>query len=108
MTRDDILNQIVDHYGAEHQKRKAIEELVELTEAIIKDMNKKDYERTSIVEEIADSLVMIWQLQIIYDISYGELYEWIDEKLRRVMRDVRRENKFDKLIDDYNNSKHEC
>lgn len=55
---------IINHYGKEHQIRKAIEELDELKEAL-----NENHTKDHIIEEMADVLVMLTQLALIYDID---------------------------------------
>lgn len=96
---------IVKHFGAYRQRFKAIEELTELTEAIIKDLNKIDYDKKNVLEEMADVMIMLKQLQQIYGFSDEKIMGMVDDKLGRTMRRVRHETNLDRLISDYNNGK---
>lgn len=77
-----ILQEAIDHYGEESQLDMAIEEMSELTKAICKykravkererdicHSTAKDviFAKGDIVEEIADVLIMIEQLTMIFD-----------------------------------------
>lgn len=72
--RPNILQQAVDTYGKEVQVDMAIEEMSELAKALLKHRRaekspeKWDYERTkqNIYEEIADVIIMLSQLLMIY------------------------------------------
>lgn len=72
--RPDILQQAVDTYGKEAQVDMAIEEMSELAKALLKHRRAEkspeawDYERTKqcIYEEIADVIIMLSQLLMIY------------------------------------------
>ena len=64
----NIMKKAVEHYGANAQIDKAIEEMAELTQALIKcriDINAKVV--ANVAEEIADVLIMVEQLIMIYD-----------------------------------------
>jgi len=70
-----ILERAIEHYGADHQKLKAIEEMAELTKALLKLMDcDKDYERQivqdAVDEEMADVEIMLAQLKLIFDNHY--------------------------------------
>ena len=76
----------VDHYGVEHQKRKAMEELGEL----LTEMAREQDGRTTndrIREELADVMIMCEQLRMIY--GGKETDAWIDRKLERLWKMMR-------------------
>lgn len=79
------LKAIIRHYGLSAQTSKAVEELIELSEVLIKDMNKGDLDRNGLYEEIADVLIMIGQLKIIYNIDTAALQQVIDVKIDRTL-----------------------
>lgn len=54
-------HEIADHYGEEHQMLKAVEEMAELTQAIIKYLDDPA-EWNALIEELADVLIMVEQL----------------------------------------------
>lgn len=81
----DTYKEILDHYGAEHQKKKAIEELEELIEAL------KDDDVSEVFEEMADVLVMMEQLMLIYDISIDQLEAVVTYKVTRQLLRMRNE-----------------
>ena len=70
----------------EKQKHIAIEEMAELTKEVIKDLRGKG-DRSKIIEELADVLIGIESLQLIYDITDKEilLMKW-DKELRTLSR----------------------
>ena len=75
----------VDHYGVEHQKRKAVEELSEL----ITELSRESDGRTDspkIREELADVFIMCEQLRIIY--CPEQVDSWINNKLERLERRI--------------------
>ena len=78
----------VKHYGAEHQKRKAVEEMGEL----ITELEREQDGRTTpekVITEIADVHLMIRQLMIIYGLD-SCLKEY-DKKQRRLLRRMDKE-----------------
>ena len=60
----------------------AIEEMSELIKEISKNMRGKS-NKASLIEEIADVHIMLWQLLYIYNISESELIEEMNKKLTR-------------------------
>lgn len=75
---------IIKHYGETAQKEKAAEELEELRFEVL---NGGSYE--NIAEEMADVLIMIFQLIKIYQVSEKDLQGIIDYKLIRTMMRIR-------------------
>jgi len=71
----------VDHFGVEHQKRKAIEELGELICELSREQDHRT-NREHIQEELADVIIMCEQLRLIY--GGKETDAWIDRKLERL------------------------
>ena len=89
----DILRSAIRHYGSNTQIDVAIEEMAELTQALVKCKRyaeDKDFERfrQNVVEEIADVEIMINQLFIIFDISCGEVLDIQNEKLSRLRKRI--------------------
>ncbi len=92
--KPDTLNKAVDTYGAAAQADMAIEEMSELTKALLKfrraENNPEEYDietkRTDIYEEIADVMIMLVQLIMIYDGGFceKELCEIVGDKVRRL------------------------
>ena len=105
-----ILQEAIDHYGEESQLDMAIEEMSELTKAICKykrlkksinsnsnSVNKqiKEWERyyvtvDDIKEEIADVLVMLEQMMMMFDCK-ERVSAIAREKIRRLKRRMDRE-----------------
>lgn len=78
----------VHYYGAEHQKRKAIEEMGEL----ITELEREQDGRTTpekVITEIADVHLMIRQLMIIYGLD--ACMKEYDRKQRRLLRRMDKE-----------------
>lgn len=81
--------QIIAHYGYAHQKEKAIEELGELSQAIARDLQGHG-DRANIAEEIADVLIMLSQLELIYGLA-PEVNRAIRMKLGRTVEKIEME-----------------
>lgn len=81
--------QIIAHHGYSHQKHKAIEEFSELTEALSRDLNGQG-DRMNIAEEMADSYIMLAQLELIYG-NHDRVVEFIREKMARTLERVEAE-----------------
>lgn len=88
---------IAERYGYEPQSRQCIEEMAELTQAINKLWRKQNFGGSSkeiaeahdnLQEEIADVLIMIWQLKILLGIGEGELQNIINAKLDRQLERI--------------------
>jgi NTP pyrophosphatase (non-canonical NTP hydrolase) len=89
--REETFRKSIEKYGSEAQIDMAIEEMSELTKALLKfrrfgwSENSSDY-LENIYEEIADVKIMIRQLEMIYDCDFA-VGQWIDKK---VMRQIER------------------
>lgn len=82
----EILQKAIDTYGDEMQIAVAIEEMSELTKALIKDKRHNykildDWQNTA--EEIADVKIMVEQLEMIFDCK-EEVDKQIEFKLNRL------------------------
>ena len=80
----------VHHYGAEHQKKKAIEEMGELITAISREQDGRATPE-QVITELADVQIMMRQLALIYGID--AVAEEIDRKQRRLLRRIDKELK---------------
>ena len=80
----------VHHYGAEHQKKKAIEEMGELITAISREQDGRATTE-QVITEIADVQIMMRQLALIYGID--AVAKGIDRKQRRLLRRIDKELK---------------
>lgn len=85
----DKLLKIIDHYGANHQRYKAAEELSELQTLILQDANKNGKVPLShIIEEIADVKVMVKQLELIYGIDSRDIDPIVNAKVDRTLNRI--------------------
>lgn len=83
---------IIAHFGGyAHQKEKAIEELTELAQALARDLQGEG-DRANITEEIADVLVTVAQLVLIYGIAY-DVQRVADEKVNRTLARIEKEQR---------------
>ena len=84
MTRDEILKNALQHYGANSQRIVAIEEMSELTKELCK-VSRGEENAAHIAEEIADVRIMLDQMEILFDCrKQVELME--SEKLERLLK----------------------
>lgn len=83
-----ILNKALNHYGIEKQLLVCMEEPAELIQAISKaERYPNDEKRTDeLIEEIADVLICIEYLKMIYDIDQSNVEMWINRKLKRISK----------------------
>ena len=85
--REAVYRESIEQYGVSAQVDMAIEEMAELTKALLKfrrfgwSENSSDY-LENIYEEIADVKIMIRQLEMIYDCDFA-VGQWIDKKVLR-------------------------
>lgn len=92
--RPEVLQECVDTYGAEAQVDMAVEEMSELTKALLKYSRKeaqgsKDLEaaRENILEEVADVIIMLTQLIMIYggrDLVQETIENKVDRQIKRL------------------------
>ena len=78
---------LIDHYGQESQKMMLLEEMAELQKEICKEF-RGELNKEAITEEVADVLIMLEQVQMMYDISDIRLLEITNEKLVRQLRRI--------------------
>lgn len=78
---------LIDHYGHESQKMMLLEEMAELQKEICKEF-RGELNKEAITEEVADVLIMLEQVQMMYDISDIRLLEITNEKLVRQLRRI--------------------
>lgn len=86
----DVLERAIMRYGADAQVDMAIEEMSELTKALLKLRRKReqstgyyDLERDNVIEEVADVLITLWQVIKIEEIS-DAVEQMIDKKVQRL------------------------
>lgn len=84
---------IAEHYGTSKQEIQAVQELTELILLLTKrpEQRKQMDFRHEIKSEIADCLIMIEQLQQMYDIADGDLITTVEFKLERQLHRIQNE-----------------
>lgn len=82
-TNKQKLQEIISYFGEDNQKLKAIEELSELTIAIL---NAKNDKTENLIEEIADVEIMLKQLKLIYKIDKSEIKKAKEFKINRTLK----------------------
>ena len=83
---------VLKHYGLQHQKGKAIEELAELIVALQKDLLvEKEGLSREVKEEIADVHIMLMQL-LDNESDKVEVSCIVHKKLKRQIRRIKRES----------------
>lgn len=92
MTIEKKIELIAERYGYEPQSRQCIEEMAELTQAINKLWRKRNFggndrqiaeAEDAVLDEMADTLIMLWQLKYLLGFAEGLLAKRIEEKLNR-------------------------
>ena len=85
MDKDKIYKTAIKKFGTEKQVIVAIEELSELIQALTKSFRNTILPKVSdnIIEEIADCIIVLEQLQRIFDIRMSVVEEY-NKKLRRL------------------------
>lgn len=86
--QQQVLQGAVLHFGEEKQTDMIIEEMAELTKALLK-MRRKPHGATqlNVLEEFADAMIMLFQLDFIMvdkDPYHTHLQEYVDSKIARL------------------------
>lgn len=83
--------EIVDNYGKRSQVGQAIEEMSELTVELNKNINRNKDNVEDITKEIADVMIMLMQLLVIYGIDTDnitiEMQKKIDRQINRIQKE---------------------
>lgn len=94
MTNQEIIDtykQAIELYGEHAQKLMAIEEMSELTKEICKDFRGK-LDREHLIEEMADVLIMLDQMLLLYKISGEEVGLMRIKKVERLKERLEKQN----------------
>lgn len=81
--KSEILKKAIETYGKEAQTLMFFEETAELEKELCKNARGKDNTK-EITEELADVLIMLEQIIIMYGIDRMELANFQSEKLQRL------------------------
>lgn len=87
----DTYKQAIDTYGVRAQKLMAIEEMSELTKEICKDFRGK-LNREHLIEEMADVLIMLDQMLLMYKVSGEEVRLMRIKKVERLKERLEKQN----------------
>lgn len=86
-----LLHRVIELKGKDHQIDIAIEEMSELTKALLKDRRHHSLETvTDITEEMADVYICLAELSIIFE-NRSEFEDMIDRKLQRLKKRLKEE-----------------
>lgn len=84
MDAESVLRKAIETYGESAQWMMACEELGELIQAISKYKRKGVVMKDSLTEEIADVLIMVWQIQLMAGIDNEAIWLREKEKIERL------------------------
>ena len=87
----DTYKKAIDLYGEKAQKLMAIEEMSELTKEICKDFRGL-LDREHLIEEMADVLVTIDQLMLMYEIDDVTIFNACYKKIERLKERLEKQN----------------
>ena len=79
-----IMAEIINYYGHESQKMMLLEEMIELQKEIF----HYDPDLEASTEEVADVMIMLEQIQMMYHISETKLHKITNEKLHCQLRRI--------------------
>lgn len=81
----DVEKEIVSHYGDDYITTVATEECAELIQAVTKCKRYgcDSLRRDNLIEEMADVMIILDELMIIYDIELSDVFEIIESKFER-------------------------
>lgn len=79
----DTYKRTIELYGEHAQKLMAIEEMSELTKEVCKDFRGK-LDREHLIEEMADVLIMLDQMLLLYKIGGEEIVSMCERKMERL------------------------
>lgn len=87
--RQKLIEKVIDKNGITNQLFIAVEECAELQQAISKCYRNKELipteVRENLIEEIADVMICLEQLKVIFHINEEELKCWIEAKENRLL-----------------------
>lgn len=86
----ELVKKIIHKHGTVAQSMIAMEECSELIQAISKCMRSKEMipieTREHLIEEMADVMICLEQLMVMYSITDEELISWIERKELRLKK----------------------
>jgi len=78
-----IIADFTKYKGKDYQILCAVEEMAELTKALMKNINRQKDNVEDIFEELADVVITLEEIKIIYGISDARIWEYLNEKMPR-------------------------
>lgn len=81
----DLMEKVIDAWGAKAQTLVVLEEMAELQKEILKNINRDKDNIAEIIDEVADVEIMLEQLKYIYQIE-NQVAERIPVKLEKVAK----------------------
>ena len=87
----DTYKQAIETYGVRAQKLMAIEEMSELAKEICKDF-RGELNRENLIEEMADVMIMLDQMLLLYKISGEEVGLMRIKKVERLKERLKKQN----------------
>ncbi|EFM41671.1 hypothetical protein [Bifidobacterium dentium] len=87
-----IWRQSIDHYGKQLQSIVCMEECAELIQAIIKKLRKDTSSNDVLSEEMADVIVCLHQLKMMYGITDKAISDWVEAKTLRLAKRMEEES----------------
>jgi len=82
----ELLKEILAAWGDTSQVLLSIEEMSELTKALLKNINRGKDNRDDIASELADTLITLEQVRMIYGITEDEIHALLAIKTEKVRR----------------------
>lgn len=91
MTRIEQLRYVLDTYGRDAQLNKAVEEVIELADILIKVANKGLTEERldSLIDEMADTYIMLEQIKMSYSFPVRAIDDRMSFKLDRQIKRIK-------------------
>lgn len=87
-----IWRQSIDHYGKQLQSIVCMEECAELIQAIGKKLRDPTSPNDHLSEEMADVIICLHQLKLMYGITDKAISDWVDAKTLRTAKRMEEES----------------
>ena len=84
---EDIIRKTIECYGIKKQSVVCMEECCELVQAISKEL-RGESDKEHLTEEMADVLICLEMLKIMYHVTDDELNEWVKKKQFRQLKRI--------------------
>ena len=92
MNHYKIIRKIAKHYGFKHQGLKLAEEAAELAAAMNKLLSGEGG-RSAVIDEMADTMIMMEQIQYLMHIDKSEIISTMESKINRQLDRISGKNK---------------